>query len=60
MQNHQPFGWIKGNHKKSNKMYISTVTNIGIHADNEFGDNYKDAFDLYVFIDGEPFGIKEE
>lgn len=57
MMKHQPFGWVK----KSDNVYynIYTVSAIGI----EIYDNpmfYNEAFKECIFIDGVPFGIKEE
>ena len=58
MQKHQPFGWIKASHGYFNI--------IGIMDDNiNFGTkdnwlNYEYMFEMYKFIDGMPFGIKEE
>ena len=48
MQNHHPFGWIKRNGKYVNITFVS-------------GENsYDDSFKSFTFVDGEPFGIKEE
>ena len=58
MLKHQPLGWIKASHG-----YFNIV---GIMDDNiNFGtkDNWLDyeyIFKMYKFIDGTPFGIKEE
>lgn len=58
MQKHQPLGWIKASHGYFNI--------IGIMDDNiNFGTkdnwlNYEYMFKMYKFIDGTPFGIKEE
>lgn len=59
MQKHQPFGWVKD--RDGNKTFIG-----GINSDNTiFMCNseilyLKDTFEDFTFIDGTPFGIKEE
>lgn len=59
MQKHQPFGWVKD--RDGDKTFIG-----GINSDNTiFMCNseilyLKDAFEDFTFIDGTPFGIKEE
>lgn len=58
MLKHQPLGWIKASHGYFNI--------IGIMDDNINFDtkdnwlNYEYMFKMYKFIDGTPFGIKEE
>lgn len=58
IQKHQPFGWIKASHGYFNI--------IGIRDDRiNFGTkenwlDYEYMFKMYKFIDGTPFGIKEE
>ena len=60
MQKHQPFGWIRNNDTQR-------LCNIGSIGRNNYGvviDNsilYFDlAFNTCNFVDGTPFGIKEE
>ena len=60
MQKHQPFGWIRNNDTQC-------LCNIGSIGRNNYGvviDNsilYFDlAFNTCNFVDGTPFGIKEE
>lgn len=48
MQNHQPFGWIK-----RNGVYV----NITLVSDSSDYDEY---FKTAHFVDGTPFGIKED
>ena len=48
MQKHQPFGWVKCADK-----YFSISA---IDSNN----NYEIDFDDYTFVDGTPFGVKEE
>ena len=59
MLKHQPFGWIRNNDTQR-------LCNIGSIGRNNYGvviDNfilYFDyAFNVYNFVDGSPFGIKE-
>ena len=48
MQKHQPFGWIK---KKDNYLNITLVSE---------ESSYDVGFKNLTFVDGSPFGIKEE
>lgn len=59
MQKHQLFGWVKNQGLYRN---IANVISCSItFADNEARDvNYEQAFKIYTFTDGTPFGIKEE
>ena len=50
MQKHQPFGWVKN--KTSTQMY--RVCDITESTDWDY------RFSTFMFIDGLPFGIKEE
>ena len=60
MHKHPDFGWLV--HKNTKSMYHVTVIYYdGICLDiNENSLNYLDAFDYYEFLDGTPFGIKED
>ena len=62
MMKHQPFGWFRSKNNKNlfntvciNDEYIKT-TNIL----TKYTDTYSDAFANLEFVDGTPFGIKEE
>lgn len=58
IQKHQPFGWIKASHGYFNIIGImDDKINFGTE-DNWL--NYEYMFKMYKFIDGTPFGIKEE
>lgn len=60
MMKHQPFGWIKNNDTQClyNITFIAS-NNCGIVVDNSL--LYFDlALNTYNFVDGTPFGIKEE
>lgn len=50
MQKHQPFGWVKC---KNEDRYI-------VYVDVNNDCDFKFYFKEYVFIDGTPFGIKEQ
>ena len=62
MLKHQPFGWVKN--KATNILYnllhiSKDKVGLGI-ASGDFVLTLSDLFEYYVFIDGTPFGIKEE
>ena len=59
MKKHEPFGWVK---RKQFGCYmcISMVYPKGICFGSPLQYKYQEIFDKYTFIDGEPFGIKEE
>ena len=62
MLKHHPFGWVKN--KATNILYnllhiSKDKVGIGIASGN-FVLTLSDLFGYYVFIDGTPFGIKEE
>ena len=57
MLKHQPFGWVRS--KVSGIFYpIESVTS-NIYFNKAF-TSYEEAFECIEFIDGTPFGIKEE
>ena len=60
MHKHPDIGWLV--HKNTKSMYHVTVIYYdGICLDiNENSLNYLEAFDYYEFLDGKPFGIKED
>ena len=60
MQKHQSFGWIKFKNKnEEGYIHFETVRNDGIFFDS-VSFTFKKAFEYYVFIDGSPFGRKED
>lgn len=61
MQKHQPFGWVKRNGYYYNIIAIGviSVTIIGTEG-NIARVNYSDLLSRYSFVDGTPFGVKEE
>ena len=58
MQKHQPFGWIKASHGYFNVIGIMN-DKINFGTNNNWLD-YEYMFNMYKFIDGTAFGIKEE
>ena len=58
MQKHQPFGWIKASHGYFNVIGIVN-DKINFGTNNNWLD-YEYMFNMYKFIDGTAFGIKEE
>ncbi len=64
MQKHQPFGWVKN--KANDVMYAiylmanDTAWIADYDGEGHIFCEYKELFDDYEFIDGTPFGIKEE
>lgn len=61
IQKHSPFGWVKTKHNNYGLIsYIRTLNNIEEVMINVASYDFKEAFDVFTFIDGTPFGIKEE
>lgn len=62
MIKHKPFGWFRSMYTK-NLFNIVCINDVGIKTTNtlsKYMDSYDRAFDNIKFIDGTPFGIKEE
>lgn len=58
MKKHEPFGWIKASHEYFN---IIGIMNDKInHGTKNNWLDYEYMFNMYKFIDGTAFGIKEE
>lgn len=61
MQNHQPFGWLKGDKCFYN---IVSVSNIDVSMANVSGDiitlDFIEVMEDNTFADGTPFGVKVE
>ena len=57
MLKHQPFGWIRSN--ISDSLSLVEYVSDDIYFNGTFV-SYEDAFECSEFIDGAPFGIKEE
>lgn len=61
IQKHSPFGWVKTKHNTYGLIsYIRTLNNIDEVMVNVASYDFKEAFDVFTFIDGTSFGIKEE
>lgn len=57
MKKHRLFGWLKS--KSGDYKVINSVNFARINS-NDYYYTYKQAFDIFTFIDGTPFGVKEE
>lgn len=57
MLKHQPFGWVKNEY--SNIFNIIIVCENSLQV-NEHNMNYSEFYKRFKFIDGTPFGIKED
>lgn len=59
MLKHQPFGWIKNNVGNIFNIIAMVNQNHAIKL-NECYSKYSDLFKDFKFVDGTPFGIKED
>lgn len=59
MRNHSPFGWVKFKNGESGYIHFETVRDDGIYF-NSISTTFEESLDYYTFIDGSPFGVKEE
>ena len=63
MKKHQPFGWLK-EEGKDNYRLVGTINNEGMlfvnHANNCKELSFLGANKWLTFVDGVPFGVKEE
>ena len=57
MLNHEPFGWLKSIHAYYS---VSSVGDAHILMDDKAYFTFEGAVNEFNFVDGEPFGIKEE
>ena len=61
MKKHQPFGWVKDNKDGHYALVTSVLTDEKeVYIDGISGLNLYTAINYYTFVDGTPFGIKEE
>lgn len=58
MHEHTNFGWLKRN-STGRYVHISVISPDSLMFGSK-GYDYKTAFECYTFVDGTPFGIKEE
>ena len=59
MENHSHFGWIKLKDEESDYRNFEAINNDGVGL-NSINITFEEALDYYIFVDGSPFGIKEE
>lgn len=62
MLKHQPFGWFRSTHNK-NLFNIVCINDSGIKITNTLSKSmepYNRAFSTIEFVDGAPFGVKDE
>ena len=57
MLKHEPFGWLKSRHAYYS---VSSVSDAHIWIDDKAYLTFEEAVNGFNFVDGEPFGIKEE
>lgn len=62
MQKHECFGWIKAKDTSipSKFMIINSVRNEEVSITSGIDFTYNELVEHYTFIDGTPFGVKEE
>ena len=59
MQKHQPFGWVKWNDVRYNIYVVSSISVCLING-NCVNMDFAYAYQKLTFVDGTPFGVKEE
>ena len=62
MEKHKYFGWIKGKDASipSRFMIINSVRDEEVSITSGIDFTYSELIEYYTFVDGTPFGIKEE
>ena len=67
MLKHQPFGWVIGGKDHENFYHIEYIYSCNPYnyhrvklSQNDMSFNYEHLFRDFTFIDGSPFGIKDE
>lgn len=61
MLQHEPFGWLKSRHAYLHAYYsVSSVGDAYIWINDKASFTFEEAVNKLNFVDGEPFGIKEE
>lgn len=58
MLKHQPFGWLRRNDTGAFAHISAVFPDFILFSSEKF--IHKESFECYTFIDGAPFGIKEE
>lgn len=59
MQKHQPFGWIKFKGREESYIHCEAIGDSGIFYNSDTW-TFEYIFDNFAFIDGSPFGRKED
>lgn len=60
MQKHEQLGWVKFDDEKADGyIHIEAVRDNGLYF-SSIHIGFEDVFKRYTFVDGSPFGIKEE
>lgn len=59
MQKHQPFGWVKTGESIRRLITLVDVDRIQIGNQN-LNWTYAQVFKAFIFMDGQPFGVKVE
>ena len=60
MENHSHFGWVKlKDEEDSDYKHFEAINNNGMDL-YSINVTFEEAFDYYIFVDGSPFGVKEE
>ena len=61
MQNHQPFGWIKGKEDEHHSLITSIIADEEeVYINGISGFVLDEIMEYYTFADGTPFGVKKE
>ena len=61
MQNHQPFGWIKGKGDEHHSLITSIIADEEeVYINGISGFVLDEIMEYYTFADGTPFGVKNE
>lgn len=60
MQNHTPVGWILNKYKVYSNIAAIVPTGIYLANSKDFFVSYANAYSDFTFMDGSPFGMKEE
>lgn len=60
MLKHDPFGWVTDGGSNYNISLIDeSIVMVGDYREYTWARNYEHALEVFKFIDGQPFGIKE-
>lgn len=62
MLKHQPFGWVKDKKDVHHRVLITAVDDdtCGMSLNGNAAWSLSGIMDLFTFVDGTPFGVKEE